>query len=308
MLPAPPGVSGCRLLRHPLRRFSAPRIRTVSKNAPASGRTYAPNEEPPAIAAPTPNNSEPRINDRIRAREVRLVGPDGAQIGIKPLPEALIFARDLDLDLVEVADKANPPVCRVMDYGKYKYETAQKAKESRRKSTNVVIKEMKYRPKIGGGDFETKTKKVEKFLAEGHKVKVTIMFRGREVAHPELGKKILDRVAEEIINTGRVEVYPKLDGPRNMIMVLAPDKKAQAQHAADLKKAAEDASDTGTPDTPTDEAPEVTAPVPEAAPEVTQAPPAPDTEVSPEAEAIEPEPDTDAAEADVVEPAPDTDA
>lgn len=163
------------------------------------------------------------------------------------MPEALIFARDLDLDLVEVADKANPPVCRVMDYGKYKYETAQKAKESRRKSTNVVIKEMKYRPKIGGGDFETKTKKVEKFLVEGHKVKITIMFRGREVAHPELGKKILDRVAEEIINTGRVEVWPKLDGPRNMIMVLAPDKKAQAAHAAEIKKAAEEASEADTP-------------------------------------------------------------
>jgi len=207
----------------------------------ASGRTYAPDEERPAIAAPTPNH-EPRINDRIRAREVRLVGPDGEQVGIKPLPEALAFARQLELDLVEVADKANPPVCRVMDYGKYKYETAQKAKESRRKSTNVVIKEMKYRPKIGGGDFGTKTKKVEKFLAEGHKVKITIMFRGREVAHPELGKKILDRVAEEIAHVGRVEVYPKLDGPRNMIMVLAPDKKAQAAHAAERKKAEAEAA------------------------------------------------------------------
>lgn len=157
------------------------------------------------------------------------------------MPEALNFARALDLDLVEVADKANPPVCRVMDYGKYKYEAAQKAKESRKKSTNVVVKEMKYRPKIGGGDFETKTKKVEQFLNEGHKVKITIMFRGREVAHPELGKKILDRVADEIVHLGRVEVYPKLDGPRNMIMVLAPDKKAQAAHAADLKQAEEDA-------------------------------------------------------------------
>jgi translation initiation factor IF-3 len=162
------------------------------------------------------------------------------------LPEALTFARELDLDLVEVADKANPPVCRVMDYGKYKYEAAQKAKESRRKSTNVSIKEMKYRPKIGGGDFETKTRKVEKFLAEGHKVKVTIMFRGREVAHPELGKKILDRVAEHVEHTGRVEVYPKLDGPRNMIMVMAPDKRAQALHAAAEKKAAEEARDGST--------------------------------------------------------------
>ncbi|MCA9711367.1 MAG: translation initiation factor IF-3 [Myxococcales bacterium] len=213
---------------------------------PASGRTYAPHEEPPAIAPP-PSNNEPRINDRIRAREVRLVGPDGEQIGIKPLPEALNYARALDLDLVEVADKANPPVCRVMDYGKYKYEAAQKAKESRRKSTNVVIKEMKYRPKIGGGDFDTKTRKVEKFLNEGHKVKITIMFRGREVAHPELGKKILDRVAEEVETAGRVEVYPKLDGPRNMIMVLAPDKKAQAEAR---KKAQADPATDPAPEAP----------------------------------------------------------
>ena len=165
------------------------------------------------------------------------------------MPDALRFARELDLDLVEVADKASPPVCRVMDYGKYKYETAQKAKESRRKSTNVVVKEMKYRPKIGGGDFDTKTRKVEKFLSEGHKVKITIMFRGREVAHPELGKRILDRVAEDIDHVGRVEVYPKLDGPRNMIMVLAPDKKAQAAHAksADAPDEGQTQSEAPTP-------------------------------------------------------------
>jgi translation initiation factor IF-3 len=168
---------------------------------------------------------------------VRLVAPDGSQVGIKPLPEALAMARELDLDLVEVADKANPPVCRIMDYGKYKYEAAQKAKESRRKSTNVVVKEMKYRPKIGTGDFDTKTRKVEKFLAEGHKVKITIMFRGREMQHPELGRKILDHVAEEVSEVGRVEVFPKQDG-RNMIMVMAPDKKAQA--AADKKRSAAD--------------------------------------------------------------------
>jgi translation initiation factor IF-3 len=186
-----------------------------------------------AIAAPAAND-EPRINDRIRAREVRLVAPDGGQIGIKPLPEALQIARELDLDLVEVAAQANPPVCRIMDYGKYKYEAAQKAKESRRKSTNVSIKEMKYRPKIGQGDFATKTKKVEKFLGEGHKVKVTIMFRGREVFHPELGQRILENVADKVSDVGKVEAYPKLDG-RNMTMVLAPDRKAQArrQHADD---------------------------------------------------------------------------
>ena len=142
------------------------------------------------------------------------------------MPEALALARELDLDLVEVADRADPPVCRIMDYGKYKYEEAQKAKESRRKSTNVSIKEMKYRPKIGGGDFETKTRKVGEFIDEGHKVKITIMFRGREVAHPELGKRILDRIAEQL-PLAKVEAAPKLDG-RNMVMVLAPDRRARA--------------------------------------------------------------------------------
>jgi translation initiation factor IF-3 len=155
------------------------------------------------------------------------VGADGSQIGIKPLPEALAIAREADLDLVEVAAMANPPVCRIMDYGKYKYEAAQQAKESRRKSVAVAIKEMKYRPKIGVGDFDTKTRQVEKFLGQGHKVKVTIMFRGREMQHPELGGKILDRVAEAVVHVGKVEAMPKLDG-RNMVMVLAPDKRAKA--------------------------------------------------------------------------------
>jgi translation initiation factor IF-3 len=127
-----------------------------------------------------------------------------------------------------VADKANPPVCRIMDYGKYKYEAAQRAKESRRKSSNISVKEMKYRPKIGQGDFDTKTRKVEKFLGEGHKVKVTIMFRGREMQHPELGRKILEQVAETVEHVGKVEFQPRQDG-RNMVMVLAPDKQAQAR-------------------------------------------------------------------------------
>ena len=125
---------------------------------------------------------------------------------------------------MEVAPQAVPPVCRIMDYGKFKFDAAQRAKESRRKSTNVGIKEMKYRPKIGPGDFETKTRQVGRFLGEGHKVKVTIMFRGREMSHPELGKRILDRVAEHVGEVGKVEVVPKLDG-RNMVMVLAPDKR-----------------------------------------------------------------------------------
>ncbi|MFN0091820.1 MAG: translation initiation factor IF-3 [Acidimicrobiales bacterium] len=185
-----------------------------------------------------PTNNEPRINDRIRAREVRLVAPDGSQIGIKPLPEALAMARELELDLVEVADKANPPVCRIMDYGKFKYEAAQRAKESRKHASNVSVKEMKYRPKIGTQDFETKTRKVMEFLREGHKVKVTIMFRGREMQHPELGRRILEGVAQHVVNVGRVEVESRLDG-RNMTMVLAPDKKAQAAFEAAQRKLAE---------------------------------------------------------------------
>jgi translation initiation factor IF-3 len=188
---------------------------------------------------------------------VRLVDPEGQQLGIRPLPEALAIARQLDLDLVEVAPLANPPVCRIMDYGKYKFDAAQKAKESRRKTVSVGIKEMKYRPKIGPGDFETKTRQVLKFLNEGHKVKVTIMFRGREVFHPELGKKILDRVAEHVDGTARVESEARLDG-RNMVMVLAPDKRARQSAAAraaqhhddDTEGAMGSAEQTGAPDLP----------------------------------------------------------
>ncbi len=152
--------------------------------------------------------------------------PDGAQLGIKPLPEALAIAKELELDLVEVAPNANPPVCRIMDFGKFKFDEAQRAKESRRKTVHVGIKEMKYRPKIGPGDFDTKTRQVAKFLAEGHKVKITIMFRGREVYHPEHGKRILDRIAEQMEGVAKIEAEPKLDN-RNMIMVLAPDKRAR---------------------------------------------------------------------------------
>ena len=162
---------------------------------------------------------------------------DGQQIGIRPLPEALDMAREADLDLVEVAEKANPPVCRIMDYGKYKYEAAQRAKESRRNSTNIIVKEMKYRPKIGPGDFDTKTRKVRSFLEEGYKVKVTIMFRGREVQHPELGRRILDDVAEGVAEVAKVEVYPRLDG-RNMVMVLGPAKKKSRKQAARAARSA----------------------------------------------------------------------
>ena len=132
---------------------------------------------------------------------------------------------------MEVADQADPPVCRVMDYGKFKYEQSQKAKESRNKATHILVKEMKYRPKIGSGDFETKTRQVEKFLSEGSKVKVTIMFRGREIQYPQLGRKILDDIAESISHVGRVEVYPEQEG-RNMTMLLTPGKATRRQREA----------------------------------------------------------------------------
>jgi translation initiation factor IF-3 len=155
------------------------------------------------------------------------------------------MARQLDLDLVEVAPLANPPVCRIMDYGKFRYEESQKAKESRRKASHVSIKEVKFRPKIGKGDFDTKVRHVQDFLNEGHKVKVTLQFRGREMAHPELGSKILDGVLAEIDGLGKVETQARLEG-RNMTMVLAPDKKAQAA----TKKTAEPTPDSGEPEAP----------------------------------------------------------
>ena len=159
---------------------------------------------------------------------MRLVSYDGEQVGIRSLNEALNMAQDMDLDLVEVAGQATPPVCRIMDYGKFKYEQSQKAKESRKKSTHILVKEMKYRPKIGVGDFNTKTRKVEEFLKEGSKVKVTIMFRGREMQHPELGARILENVADAIAEVGHIEVYPEQEG-RNMTMVLGPGKATQKQ-------------------------------------------------------------------------------
>ncbi|MDQ3468247.1 MAG: translation initiation factor IF-3 [Actinomycetota bacterium] len=179
----------------------------------------------------------------MRAREVRLIGPDGNQLGIKPVPDAIRMARGLDLDLVEVAPMANPPVCRIMDYGKFRYEEAQKAKESRRKSTNVSVKEVKFRPKIGRGDFDVKVRKVDQFIHEGHKVKVTLQFRGREMAHPELGHRILDQVLETVGPVVKVETQARLEG-RSMSMVLAPDRKALDDAA---KAASADPAADGTP-------------------------------------------------------------
>jgi translation initiation factor IF-3 len=171
---------------------------------------------------------EARINERIRVPEVRLVGPNGEQVGIVRIEDALRLAQEADLDLVEVAPQARPPVCKLMDYGKYKYESAQKARESRRNQQLTVIKEQKLRPKIDPHDYETKKNHVVRFLEHGHKVKVTIMFRGREQSRPELGFRLLQRLAEDVNELGFVESSAKQDG-RNMIMVLAPHKTTKTR-------------------------------------------------------------------------------
>ena len=162
---------------------------------------------------------------------MRLVGPDGAQIGIVSIQDALRRAQDMDLDLVEVAPQAQPPVCRIMDYGKFKYERDIRQKEARKKQARIEVKEIKFRPKIDPHDYATKKGHVERFLRAGARVKVTIMFRGREMAHTELGRKILDRLVEDLKQVAQVEAYPKLDG-RNMVMVIAPTKRQVAHEAA----------------------------------------------------------------------------
>jgi translation initiation factor IF-3 len=187
-------------------------------------------------------STEPRVNEQIRAREVRLVGPEGEQVGIVPLERALQLAGDVDLDLVEVAPMARPPVCKLMDFGKFKYESALKAREARRNQQQTVIKEMKLRPKIDSHDYETKKGHVVRFLKAGDKVKVTIMFRGREQSRPELGFRLLRKLSEEVAELGFVEAAPKQDG-RNMIMVLAPHRATKVA-ASDAKVAASEAKAT----------------------------------------------------------------
>jgi len=167
---------------------------------------------------------EPRINDRIRVPEVRLVGPNGEQIGVTRIEDAIRMAQENDLDLVEVAPEARPPVAKIMDYGKFKYQEALKARENRRSQVNAVVKEMKLRPRIESHDYDTKKSHIERFLLGGDKVKVTIMFRGREQSRPEMGYKLLARLAEDLAEVSMVEFSPKQDG-RNMVMVLAPNRR-----------------------------------------------------------------------------------
>ena len=174
---------------------------------------------------------EPRINVQIRARSVRLISANGEQLRIKHIREVMDYAERMDLDLVEVAPNASPPVVRMMDYGKYKYQKEQARKAARKKQVNINVREIKLRPKIGDHDFNTKRGHVERFLRGGDKVKVTIMFRGREVQHPELGERLLRRLADDLEDLGRIESQPNLDG-RNMVMVMAPKKDAREAQAS----------------------------------------------------------------------------
>jgi translation initiation factor IF-3 len=184
-----------------------------------------------------PERDTTRINERIRVPEVRLIDDEGNQVGVLKTPDALAFAQERDLDLVEVAPEARPPVCRVLDYSKYKYEQAQKVKQARKHQQQITVREIKFRPKIAEHDYDTKKHHVERFLRHKDKVKVTIMFRGREVTHPERGTAILDRLAEELAELGVVEQRPIQEG-RNMTMMMAPSKavltgKADGEDAAD---------------------------------------------------------------------------
>jgi len=186
--------------------------------------------------------SDPRTNDRIRVPEVRLVGPAGEQIGVVSIDVALRLAQEADLDLVEVAPNSKPPVAKIMDYGKFKYEAAQKAKEARRNQANTILKEVRFRLKIDSHDYETKRKRAEGFLKQGDKVKAMILFRGREQSRPEQGVRLLQRFAEDVSEFGSVESTPTIDG-RNMVMVIGPAKnKSEAKAEANAKRDANKAS------------------------------------------------------------------
>jgi translation initiation factor IF-3 len=172
------------------------------------------------------DDQQRRLNADIKVPRVRLVDADGTQVGVVPLAQALRRARELDLDLVEVAPQADPPVCRIMDWGKAKYEQEQKQKEARKRQSQISVKEIKMRPKISDNDYRTKSGHVRRFLNDGAKVRASIMFRGREMTHTELGLRLLDRLADDMSELATVEASPKVDG-RNMVMVLAPIKQKQ---------------------------------------------------------------------------------
>jgi len=187
---------------------------------------------PRRFVEPVRPQPQTRINDAIRAAKVRLIGEEGEQLGIKTADEAREYAYSKNLDLVEVAGQADPPVCRVMDYGKYRYEQEQNAKLARKHQVQIQVKEIKLRPKIGIHDYETKKGHVTRFLNQRAKVKVTIMFRGRETTHPERGRDLLLRLAEDVKEIGTIESQPLLDG-RNMVMLLGPTKNAGVKRDAE---------------------------------------------------------------------------
>jgi translation initiation factor IF-3 len=190
-----------------------------------------------------PERDPTRINERIRVPEVRLIDESGQQVGIMKTPDALRYAQERDLDLVEVAPDAKPPVCRVLDYSKYKYEQAQKQKAARKHQTQINVREIKFRPKIAQHDYDTKKGHVIRFLNGRDKVKVTIMFRGREMAHPERGEQLLNRLAEELGELAVIEQRPQQDG-RNMVMMLAPSKAAGDEQPPDAPETGDGAKPT----------------------------------------------------------------
>ena len=202
-----------------------------------------------------PERDLTRINERIRVPEIRLIDDEGRQVGVMKTPDALRFAQERDLDLVEIAPEASPPVCRVLDYSKYKYEQAQKVKQARKHQQQITIREIKFRPKIAQHDYDTKKGHVERFLRHKDKVKVTIMFRGREVTHPERGVAILDRLAEELTELGVVEQRPTQEG-RNMTMLLAPSRAVLAGRADGA-----DGADGAPADVPAPQPPETGEPL-----------------------------------------------
>jgi translation initiation factor IF-3 len=241
-----------------------------------------------------PERDQTRINERIRVPEVRLIGEDGNQVGVLSRDDALAYARQRDLDLVEVAAEARPPVCRVLDYSKYKYEQEQKAKQARKHQKQVTVREIKLRPKIATNDYETKKNHVERFLKHQDRVKITIMFRGRETTHPERGERLLMQLAEDVSEWGTIEQRPNLDG-RNMTMLLAPVRQKEAAAGGDgdapvgdeqaapppAAPAATAAEQAAAPEAAPPEAPEAAAPdAPEA-----EAPDAPEAEAPPAAAA-----------------------
>jgi translation initiation factor IF-3 len=261
-----------------------------------------------------PERDTTRINDRIRVPEVRLIDETGQQVGVMATEQALRYAQSKELDLVEVAAEAKPPVCRVLDYSKYKYEQAQKVKQAKKHQTQINVREIKFRPKIAEHDYATKKGHVERFLRHKDKVKITIMFRGREVTHPERGVMILDRLAEELSDLAQVEQRPNLDG-RNMTMMLGPSKSVLAgtideeqaaaaaeAEAAEAAEAAEEAQALAEAGEAATQAATVPDADPEAAPAAAAEPESePPADEAPEAaldgeEAADPAADEDAAE------------